>query len=370
MMAYDALNQRLVLFGGVSAGGALLDDTWLWNGTVWTSASPAVRPSPRRDGAMAFDRGRGLMVLFGGVDGSETPLDDTWEWNGSTWQLRALAVRPPARFGSSLAFDPVNGGVLLFGGIGPGAPPATIYADTWSFLGTSWLQRQPATPPAFRDHAGMASDLYRQRVVLVGGSSTDPFAWEWNGTQWSVTYQPTPAPRMWFGMSHDPGARRLVVYGGTVWLAGYWYSLDDTWIYRTPLPADVVPFGNGCVGTAGTPMLAAVPFAWPWLGDTMRNVVQAIPTGEPGAIFVSSFGSTPPVSLGSFGMPGCDLLVPMDVAEFRVAAASRAEWALAIPNSLALAGVAFRQQAFVFDAAANSGGLTASNAVTVTLGIR
>jgi hypothetical protein len=148
------------------------------------------------------------------------------------------------------------------------------------------------------------------------------------------------------------------------------YMVQDTWIYRTPMPADVAPFGSGCAGTAGTPALGAAPFALPWLGDTMRDVVQAIPEGEPGAAFVSSFGNTPPIPLGGVGMPGCTLLVPLDVVEFRVATAGRSEWALAIPNTPALAGASFRQQAYVLDAAANALGITASNAVLVTLGVR
>jgi hypothetical protein len=102
----------------------------------------------------------------------------------------------------------------------------------------------------------------------------------------------------------------------------------------------------------------------------MRNVVEAIPVGEPGAVFVSSVGSTPSIPLGGVGMPGCNLLVPIDVVEFRAAAAGRAEWALAIPNTPSLAAASFRQQAFVLDATANALGLTASNAVLVTLGVR
>jgi hypothetical protein len=69
-------------------------------------------------------------------------------------------------------------------------------------------------------------------------------------------------------------------------------------------------------------------------------------------------------------MPGCDLLVPLDLLEFRPAIAGKAEWALTIPNTPALAAAMFRQQAFVFDVNANPLGFAASNAVTVTLGVR
>jgi hypothetical protein len=69
-------------------------------------------------------------------------------------------------------------------------------------------------------------------------------------------------------------------------------------------------------------------------------------------------------------MPGCDLLVPIDFFDLRAAVAGSAEWSVAIPNVPALAGASFGQQAFVRDVPANPLGLTASNAITLTLGVR
>ncbi|MEO6593335.1 MAG: hypothetical protein ABIP94_01120, partial [Planctomycetota bacterium] len=108
----------------------------------------------------------------------------------------------------------------------------------------------------------------------------------------------------------------------------------------------------------------------PWLGDTARHIVSNIVPGGLGALFVSSFTQSAPVSLAAIGMPGCDLLLPVDVAEFRVAVAGAAEWTLQIPNVASLAGMPFYQQAFPFDAAANGFGLVASNGIVVTPGIR
>lgn len=369
-IAFDTARGELVLFGGTNPGTSVFDDTWRWNGTQWTLANPVTRPPARGQAAMAFDRHRQRVVLFGGrgVGNPGPGLGDTWEWNGTNWQSVAVSG-PSARVDAMMAFDPVSRSVLLHGGttaFGAYVP----FTDTWSHDGTAWIQRQPTTPPPFRAAARMVTDLHRQRVLLFGGNYADGFAWEWNGTQWSVAYQATPGARYGFGMVYDDALRRVVVHGGTVPAYGSAYFLNDTWIYRTALPADVAPFGAGCAGTAGIPTLAASPFTLPWLGDAMRTVVQTIPAGEPGAVFVSSFGSTPPVPLAGVGMPGCDLLVPIDVAEFRLAVAGSAEWTAAIPNVPALAAAVIRQQAFVFDAGANALGLAASNAITATLGVR
>ena len=47
-----------------------------------------------------------------------------------------------------------------------------------------------------------------------------------------------------------------------------------------------------------------------------------------------------------------------------------AEWSYAAPMTMSLAGVAWRQQAFPVDAAANVLGLSASNALEVVFGVR
>ncbi|MEO6594391.1 MAG: hypothetical protein ABIP94_06530, partial [Planctomycetota bacterium] len=90
-----------------------------------------------------------------------------------------------------------------------------------------------------------------------------------------------------------------------------------------------------------------------------------------GAVFVSSFSQgAMPIPLAVVGMPGCDLLLPADVLEFRPTVAGTAEWSLAIPNSASLANVPIYQQAFPLDAAANALGLAASNGLVMTMGIR
>ena len=44
MMAYDAANGTVVLFGGEGRLGTL-GDTWTWNGTTWTEQTPGDQPA-------------------------------------------------------------------------------------------------------------------------------------------------------------------------------------------------------------------------------------------------------------------------------------------------------------------------------------
>src|SRR5262249_32272141 len=83
-MAYDTSRHRSVLFGGDAGAGALLGDTWAWDGEYWTQVADT-GPSARRDAGLAFDGARVNSVLFGGSGGVNTVLGDTWVWNGEDW---------------------------------------------------------------------------------------------------------------------------------------------------------------------------------------------------------------------------------------------------------------------------------------------
>jgi hypothetical protein len=264
-----------------------------------------------------------------------------------------------------MAFDPVRFEVLLHAG---SSTNSLVRNDTWTWNGTAWQQQFPLTPPPYRSNAAIASDWHRARIVLQGGGGSDPFAWEWDGSEWRMLLMASPSPRRNHVMAYDAPRRRVVLWGGDQ--VGVSAALDDTWAYKTPLPADAVPFGAGCAGSNGTPTLAPAPYRLPWLGDTFTTRVDALPVGGIGAVIVSSVGTTPPIDLTPVGMPGCDLLVPLDILEWAPAVGSVAEWSYSAPLSMSLAGVVWRQQGFPLDPAASAFGLSASNAIVATFGVR
>jgi hypothetical protein len=359
-MVWDDAHQRVVLFGGfVSSTSAFLQDLWEWNGTSWQQHVAAMPPG-RSGAAVAYDRARGVTVMFGGSG----PLDDTWEWNGTSWTSVSAALRPSPREGAMMAFDPNTQRLLLYGGVSAGQ---VHNSDTWTWNGSQWQQQVAGASPFQRDRGIMVSDLTRSRVVLYGGSTYDIETWEWDGVQWHVSIPASPGA--WQGSAgvYDTQRREVLLHGGT---NPNWISMNQTWRYRTATPATSAPFGAGCAGSAGVPVLANAPYTLPWIGDTARNRVDVV-VGQLGALFASSFGSlSAPIDLGPVGMPGCSLLVPADVVEFSNAQASVAEWSVAIPNSTSFVGMPIRQQAFPLDLAANALGLVASNGIVMTPGIR
>lgn len=172
--AYDPTRSLAVLAGGCAfvtgRGCVSFNETWVWDGSNWTNVTPAPPASnlPVLYGpAMAYDGSSGQIVLFGGtVNGGW--FNDTWAWNGSVWTHLNPANPPAARAFHAMSPDPVNNQVVLFGG---GINSAVIN-DTWIWRNSIWTQVFPPTSPPAREAAGFAYDSGRSQFVLFGGNWT------------------------------------------------------------------------------------------------------------------------------------------------------------------------------------------------------
>jgi len=361
-MAYDAVRQRVVLFGGFN--GAEIGDTWEWNGTNWTQLLPVASPSTRYDHAMAYHAVSQRVVLFGGQRNG-SPVGETWEWDGTNWTLLPSAS-PSARHSHAMAHDAARQRVVLFGGVG-----VSYLGDTWEWNGTNWLAQFSLNYPSPRYRHAMAYDEMGQRVVLFGGSSSSTSylsdTWEWNGTNW-VQLSPTASPSARYGhaMAYHAAGQRVVLFGG----AG---SLGDTWINGLPTtPAFATAYGAGC----GSPALGFVPDTngRPLLGQTASATIVDAPTPVAAvAIGWSSefFGPFAlPVTLAGIGMPGCDLLQSADILGLGTAplTPSTLSYSLAIPNAPSLIGLHLYLQAYAFAPGVNPLQFIISNGIDWLLG--
>jgi hypothetical protein len=66
---------------------------------------------------MAYDAATGTVVLFGGFR-TVRLWADTWTWDGSTWTQQHPVPSPSARTAASMAYDAATSTVVLFGGGG------------------------------------------------------------------------------------------------------------------------------------------------------------------------------------------------------------------------------------------------------------
>jgi hypothetical protein len=242
--AWDSIRSEAVLFGGRKVlfgrdgqGDSCLSDTWVLGVDGWRQRR-VPGPPPRSEAGMAFDRHRGVAVLFGGYDdagGRITRLGDTWEWDGSQWRLRATDG-PEPRSGMAMAYDERRRRVVLFGG--NGGPRS----DTWTWDGQRWVVVD-MPPSRGRFNAIAQYDSARRLVVRTTG---------WNGRervretlflgpapQWQLAADEGPSARNHAAMAFDRSRGRMVLFGGHdgVLVFGDTWEWDGTaWLLARAAP--------------------------------------------------------------------------------------------------------------------------------------
>src|SRR5262245_16910951 len=78
----------------------------------------------------------------------------------------------------------------------------------------------------------MAYDSQRGRIVMFGGRASTsqllPETWEFDGTQWTLRFIPTPIARHLHAMAYDVGRGKMVMSGGRDAIGN---RLRETWLY-------------------------------------------------------------------------------------------------------------------------------------------
>lgn len=285
-MAYDPSSRRVLLFGGLNAGGGPLGDTWEWDGAAWIQRTPAQSPSARPLAAMVFDEVHGHMVLFGGGYLALPRPTDTWTYSGGQWTLVPTATAPNGRFGHTMSFDCRARRVLLYGGSPDGF--LSVFGDLWTWDGTDWTLLSPpgVAPPARYTHAGVF-DCSTSRLVIAAGSAQNGIflspanqTWEFDGYIWHFIEPGTGlGHRSSISSAYDTVRRRMVVFGGET---GDTVIRDETWSYEFPTPPQVIlePLSqridaaeNAVLSTAA---VHALPLSYQW----RRNGVPVVDGGR------------------------------------------------------------------------------------------
>lgn len=188
-MTYLSGQGELVLFGGLSSGGAVRNDTWSYDpgSNVWTQQTPTTPPPARYDHAMSADNSGNNLILLGGTNAAGDVLESTWAWSSVTFQWVEQLPSPADRNGVAMAYDSARNRHVVFGGRAVNG--GQDLDETWEIDGLNWRRRAPSAKPSARSDAGMAHDRARNRTVLYGGRSQATGqdlgdTWEWNGTTW------------------------------------------------------------------------------------------------------------------------------------------------------------------------------------------
>lgn len=237
-LAFDPVSGKVLLFGGLGSQG-VLDDTWLLDvsSLAWERAQVA-SPVARRLFAMAeapVGSMSGLM-LFGGQDESGAVLGETWLWNGQRWlpgpsslcPVRALLPSPVprCRVGSTLLpWSQGRESILLGGWLGP-QPATALESDEslWRWDGASW-----SLAPLYRPtyvlsrylHAAvpMASSTgFHGAWVGFGDDSTglrqDSYLLSAADGAFQPLWSDAPSPRAEVASAFDAEREEVVIFGG------------------------------------------------------------------------------------------------------------------------------------------------------------
>ena len=171
-MAYDVARGVHVLFSGVSGSNVSFDDTWEYNPatTAWTQRMPTTSPGGRVYAGMAYDQARSRIVVYGGADDTFTIMPSVfWEWDGTSWTSVSPATNPGPTQGHIMFYDFNRKRVVIQGGQTTGR---AYRIGTWEYDGVHTYHFNAEANPAPGSWLGNGThDWVRNRAVIFGGYS-------------------------------------------------------------------------------------------------------------------------------------------------------------------------------------------------------
>jgi len=234
-MAYDSANNKIALFGGVTAEGANNHDTWLYDYATnnWTQAGQVEKPDKRNMHAMAYDSKNEVTVMFGGALEDGSLNDETWLYypSNNTWSQKELTKHPSERSDFSMVYNSIDGKSYLFGG----GTDSGLSDETWAYDSSTniWEDLNPTSKPSARQNYAMAYDSDTNKIVLFGGNIQgdiidDTWVYDVSSNDWEEIEisGDKPSKRTVHGMAYDPVHKKVILFGG--------YDDDydnETWVY-------------------------------------------------------------------------------------------------------------------------------------------
>jgi hypothetical protein len=202
---YDEANNLKISFGGgLAFFGTDQNDTRVLsnaNGvaspSTWRTLAPAgALPAAREEASAAYDAANNRMILYGGNQLITTccpyniaDYNDSWVLSGANglagppaWtQLSPTGTLPPRTIRHSMIYDAQGNRVIVMGGLTWSNPTQsyTIQGDLWELsyangLGGSpaWRQMAPSgTPPGLNYGHVAVYDAASRRMIVFGGSN-------------------------------------------------------------------------------------------------------------------------------------------------------------------------------------------------------
>jgi hypothetical protein len=232
---YDAVGDRLVLFGGQddSAVTTYVSDVHVlslgaspaWSSPSVTNAAATLGTDGHLFPVAVYDSLRRRMLVYGGEGTFLGPRADAAFLDLATlaWTPLSPASPPLGRSQAAAVYDPVRDRLAVFGGLDSNGAAnaqthflAAVPVPTWS---------SPLLAPVPPACQGMSAvfDAPNRRMVFWSGDDTDssgPFhrelwALDLDAPAWSMLLDTCPMPgRLWTSAVYDALHARLLIFGG------------------------------------------------------------------------------------------------------------------------------------------------------------
>jgi len=191
-IAYDAVGEQLVVFGGIATKPAqdALDDTWLvkvgGDTATWTQVKTTKAPSPRYGSFTAFDSASRRLVVWSGAqlpDVQSDPVNaaqDAWALDLAAspprWsKLAPAGGAPKGRRNGCGMHDPTGRRLFVYGGTSDGKTGEKgLYVLDLEPGRETWTTLELANPPPLRS-SGFGFATQDGEVTCAFGNDDKPY---------------------------------------------------------------------------------------------------------------------------------------------------------------------------------------------------
>jgi hypothetical protein len=315
-MAWDDVNQRMVLVGGHLEDGSFSDETWSYQLGAWQRievgglgprAQVAVAYDPQSDRILCFGGAtddsaisadflqlnpdgwvpvdESAVLLLGGIDstlsiGGYELTSDAWSWDGGKWHLLSEATAPhPSTQPAVVTYDPSHGSLMSHGGLLVGAAVG-VTNETWLFTGAGWIDASPS--PAQRGpYLPTTSAALSTGVFVVDGGAVD----RWQKPIWQLGVAGVPTSAFSMGMAAEPGGTTAILLAECT----TWRFAPNSWTLAAAAVVGACPSGTSLTADEGRGVVVTIDDqgTWEWDGSSW-SLQQGLPTpsvGDPRLIY-------------------------------------------------------------------------------------
>ena len=242
MLTYLPDRHQLFLYGGWSNEDRT-DGTYIYDfeTSTWTELHPSNQPSRRSDASIAYDPVNDVVVLYSGYLQNDTHTQDTWlySFTDENWIRQHPTNTPHGQYGHNMVYAEQTGQLLMYPGHWSIYSGGTMIShgyggNIWEYnvADEAWTEtHSPATPPG-RYWGYLVYDSNQNRLILQGGHGVidydDTWTYDINTETWEKASQTIKPPKRGCqAMAYDPENNVVVVFGG---FSEDGQSLGDTWI--------------------------------------------------------------------------------------------------------------------------------------------